>query len=96
MMRRFILAPKPYVKSDRKCNFTHYPSVCPFVSPYNYIKRKKNNKKKVIDSITDANSRYLGGGLGWFRCGLRWFGGGLGLAWQVNVIKMFLNFFFNY
>ena len=26
----------------------------------------------------------------------RWFGGGLGLTWQVNVIKMLLNFFFNY
>ena len=25
-----------------------------------------------------------------------WFGRGLGLTWQVNVIKMFLNFFFNY
>ena len=25
-----------------------------------------------------------------------WFGGGLGLTWQVNVIKMLLNFFFNY
>ena len=23
---------------------------------------------------------------GWFRCGLWWFGGGLGLTWQVNVI----------
>ena len=60
------------------------------------------NKKRfyicseVIDSITDANSRFLGGGLGWDRCGLRWFGGVLGLAWQVNVIKMFLNFFFSY
>ena len=25
-----------------------------------------------------------------------WFGRGLGLTWQVNVIKMLLNFFFNY
>ena len=25
-----------------------------------------------------------------------WFGGGLELTWQVNVIKMLLNFFFNY
>ena len=25
-----------------------------------------------------------------------WFGVGLGLTWQVNVIKMLLNFFFNY
>ena len=25
-----------------------------------------------------------------------WFGGGLGLTWQFNVIKMLLNFFFNY
>ena len=40
----------------------------------------RRNKKhfyicsEVIDRITDANSRCLGGGLGWFRCGLRWFG----------------------
>ena len=26
----------------------------------------------------------------------RWFGGVLGLTWHVNVIKMLLNFFFNY
>ena len=25
-----------------------------------------------------------------------WFSGGLGLTWQVNVIKMLLKFFFNY
>ena len=47
---------------------------------------------EVIDSITDANSGCLGRGLGWFRCGLWWFDGGLGLTWQVNVIKMLLNF----
>ena len=40
----------------------------------------RRNKKhfyicsEVIDSITDANSRCFGGGLGWFRCGLGWFG----------------------
>ena len=28
--------------------------------------------------------------------GLGWFGGVLGLTWHVNVIKMLLNFFFNY
>ena len=28
--------------------------------------------------------------------GLEWFGGGLGLTWQVNVIKMLLNFFLYY
>ena len=33
---------------------------------------------------------------GWFRCGLGCFGGGMGLSWQVNVIKMLLNVFFNY
>ena len=69
--------------------------------PWANMAGRRNKKRfyicsEVIDSITDANSRCLGGGLGWFRCGLRWFGGGLGLAWQVNVIKMFLNFFFNY
>ena len=44
----------------------------------------RRNKKRiyicseVIDNITDANSGCLGRGLGWFRCGLRWLGGGLG------------------
>ena len=57
----------------------------------------RRNKKcfyicsEVIDSITDANSRCLGGGLGWFRCGLRWFGASM--TGQRN--KKFLNFFFN-
>ena len=32
-MKRFFWAPKTYVKSDRKYNFTHHP----FVSPYNFI-----------------------------------------------------------
>ena len=32
----------------------------------------------------------------WFCGGLVVVRGGLGLTWQVNVIKMFLNFFFNY
>ena len=41
---------------------------------------------EVIDSITDGNSGCLGRGLGWFKCGLRWFGGGLGLTLQVNKI----------
>ena len=36
-MRRFFLAPKTYVKRDRKYNFTHHPSICPFVSPYNFF-----------------------------------------------------------
>ena len=58
----------------------------------------RRNKKRfyicseVIDSITDANSRCLGGGLGWFRCGLRWFGASM----AGQHIKKFLNFFFNY
>ena len=49
------------------------------------LKSSRRNKKtrfyicsEVIDSITDANSACLG-------CGLQWFGGGLGLTWQVNV-----------
>ena len=63
------------------------------------------NKKRfyicseVIGSITDANSRCLGGGLGWFRCGFQWFGGGLGwfgasLAGQRNksVFKFLLQY----
>ena len=65
----------------------------------------QRNKKRflicseVIDSITDANSRCLVRGLGWFRCGLRWLGGDLGwfeasIAGQRN--KMLLNFFFYY
>ena len=59
----------------------------------------RRNKKRFyicsedIDSIADATFGCLGRGLGWFRCGLRWFGGGLGLTWHVNVIKMLLNFF---
>ena len=66
--------------------------------PWANMAGRRNKKRlyicsEVIDSITDANSRCLGGGLGWFRCGLRWFGVVFGLAWQVNVIKMFLNFF---
>ena len=40
---------------------------------------------EVIDSITDANSGCLDVVCVFF-----------GLTWQVNVIKMLLNFFFNY
>ena len=32
-----LLSTKTYVKRDRKYNFTHHPSICPFVSPYNVI-----------------------------------------------------------
>ena len=70
------------------------------ISPVDVIKKKRFLIcSEVIESITHANSRCLGRGLGWLRCGLRLFDGGLGgfgLAWQVNVIKRLLNFFFNY
>ena len=42
-------------------------------------RRYKNAFTFVLDSITDTNSGCLGRDFGWFRCGLRWFGGGLGL-----------------
>ena len=42
------------------------------------IKKRFYICSEVIDSITDANSGCLGRGLGSFRCGFRWFGGGLG------------------
>ena len=72
--------------------------------PWANMAGRRNKKRfyicsEVIDSITDANSRCLGRGLRWFRCGLRWFGGGLGwfgASMAGHVIKMFLNFFFNY
>ena len=53
-------------------------------------------KKLVIDTITKTYSGRLESDLGWLRGGLGCFGGGLGLTWRVNVIKMLLNFFFNY
>ena len=45
--------------------------------------------KKVVWDGLEVVWGGVGGGLGWFV-------GGLGLTWQVNVIKMILNFFFNY
>ena len=62
---------------------------------------RRNTKRfyiysEVIDNITDANYGCLGRGLGWFRFGPGRIGGGLGLTWQANVIKMLSNFFFNY
>ena len=59
-------------------------------------KKRFNICSEVINSFTDANSECLGRGLGWFRCGLLVVWGSLRLTWQVNVIKMLLNFFFNY
>ena len=63
---------------------THLPekSILP-AHPWANMAGRRNKKhfyicSEVIDSITDANSRCLGGGLGWFRCGLPWFGGSLG------------------
>ena len=66
--------------------------------PWANMAGRRNKKRfyicsEVIDSIADATFGCLGCGLGWFRIGLRWFGGGLGLIWHVNVIKMLLNFF---
>ena len=56
----------------------------------------RRNKKcfyicsEVIDSITDSNSRCLGGGLGWFRCGLRWFGASMTGQRNKKVFKFLL------
>ena len=65
--------------------------------PWANMAGRRNKKRfyicsEVIDSITDANSRCLGGGLGWSRCGFGWFGASM--TGQRN--KKFLNFFFNY
>ena len=54
------------------------------------------NKKRlyicteVIDSITDANSGCLGRGLGWLRCGLRWFWANMAGQRNKNAFKFLL------
>ena len=58
--------------------------------PWANMAGQRNKKRfyicsEVIDSITDANSRCLGGGLQWF---------GASMTGQRN--KKLLNFFFNY
>ena len=63
--------------------------------PWANMAGRRNKKRfyicsEVIDSITDANSRCLGRGLGWFRYGLRWFGASMAGQRNKNVFKFLL------
>ena len=87
-MRRFFWVPKINVNLENTILHIYlsiYLSIYLFFQfihgltwQVDVIKKRIYICSEVIDSITDANSGYLGYGLGWFRCGLRWFGGSLG------------------